>query len=236
MSLGLERFLGSPALLVHVSRSGPESWEGVGPWKRALALSGLVVTLCATPRLVAASEGPGGSSGLRGVVSEEGEGEAQAVKGAYVWLSCACLPDMLETTTDARGRYAFEALPAGNYSVTVITGEAWVTKITQLPRGVDLRMHFGLEPPGEGGELVEHTVSVKPAGLPESEPLPVADELVRDSIRCAIGWVETRNGLLSLVCRCEPPSARAFALGRSLFDGGRRHWIEGGPQVTWRLF
>ncbi len=84
------------------------------------------------------------NTAIAGAVTHERTGER--VADAVVLLQCACLPSTRETRTNGEGLYAFRNLPAGVYTIQVLTGQAEVTKIVDLPRGTSYRAGFVVDP------------------------------------------------------------------------------------------
>lgn len=69
--------------------------------------------------------------------------------GAYVAVHCTCLAASRETRTDARGSYAFTALPAGRYSIEMRHTDGARHEVVELAPGqqLDLGAH-ALDPTG----------------------------------------------------------------------------------------
>ena len=123
---------------------------------------------------------------INGVVKDTRTGEA--LENAIVVLQCTCLPEQREAMTNARGIYSFAGLPAGNYSVMVLAGQAQVTKTTQLPRGAKFRANFSVDPSKQ--QVIEIVVEAAPVasstaqsmtiGMEQAKNLPVGANTSRD--------------------------------------------------------
>jgi len=64
---------------------------------------------------------------------------------AIVLLRSSNIPD-LEMTTDDYGRYSFQGLPPGTYTVQVLVGQADVAKVFALPDNTKFRANFSVDP------------------------------------------------------------------------------------------
>lgn len=78
--------------------------------------------------------------------SETGE----RVPDALVILQSSSLQGSRETLTNDNGVYAFRDLPAGTYTIQVLSGRAAVAKVTTLPDGAKFRASFTLDPDDDG--------------------------------------------------------------------------------------
>ncbi|MEM7156268.1 MAG: VIT domain-containing protein [Myxococcota bacterium] len=86
-----------------------------------------------------------GNSGISGRV-DNSETDAP-IPDALVILQCGCLTQgNLEAMTNPRGEYSFGSLPAGDYTVQVLSGKANVSKTVAVPRGARYRANFALDP------------------------------------------------------------------------------------------
>lgn len=79
-----------------------------------------------------AAAAPGGHEGVISGQIRHAETGAP-IRNALVILQCTCLVAARETVTDAQGVYAFGGLPAGTYTIQVLTGSADVSKVVTLP-------------------------------------------------------------------------------------------------------
>ncbi|MEM6996575.1 MAG: carboxypeptidase-like regulatory domain-containing protein [Myxococcota bacterium] len=61
----------------------------------------------------------------------------QPIEGALVILQCSCLQEARETMTNSAGMYRFKHLPAGTYTVQVLSGTADVSKVVRLGKRRD---------------------------------------------------------------------------------------------------
>lgn len=90
---------------------------------RLCCLLGLVVGLgCApavsAPTVSGPARNPGASmdrGAIRGVVEDAETGDA--IEDAVAVLQCHCLEDVRMGLTDKRGRYSFDGLPPGTYTI-----------------------------------------------------------------------------------------------------------------------
>jgi hypothetical protein len=57
----------------------------------------------------------------------------EPLQGALVVLQCSCLRAVRETQTNTEGLYRFGGLPAGTYTLQVLSGMADVSKVITLP-------------------------------------------------------------------------------------------------------
>ncbi len=107
-----------------------------------LAIGAPVAAMTVPDIAEAASDGA-----IKGVVTNP-KNKAK-VGDALVVLQCSCLQGTRETRTNADGLYSFKNLPPGNYTIQVLTGQADVTKIVNLPRGASFRANFSVDPQNE---------------------------------------------------------------------------------------
>lgn len=56
----------------------------------------------------------------------------EPLEGALVILQCTCIEGSRETITDANGRYRFVGLRAGTYVVSVLRGNADVSRVVRV--------------------------------------------------------------------------------------------------------
>ncbi|MGB1016452.1 MAG: VWA domain-containing protein, partial [Nannocystaceae bacterium] len=68
------------------------------------------------------------------------------IAGALVVLQCSCLQGARETQTNATGLYAFRYLPPGRYTIQVLSGQAEVSKVANLPRDAKFRANLSIDP------------------------------------------------------------------------------------------
>ena len=80
---------------------------------------------------------------LSGQVRDERGG--QPVADASVLLHCDCLDGARETQTNEEGRYRFSELPAGEYTIQVVTTSSEVSRSVSLPGGTKAQTNFSLE-------------------------------------------------------------------------------------------
>ncbi len=114
--------------------------------------------------------------------------DRQPLAGALVIVQCSCLSSSLEVTTNARGIYRFSNLPPGNYTIQVLSGEADVSKVTQLPRSAQFRADFSLNPSVRFVEEVvvestavrQDTASATKLDMEAVKNLPVGSSTSRD--------------------------------------------------------
>ncbi len=69
-----------------------------------------------------------------------------ALGNALVVLQSSALQGVQELMTDEYGRYRFEGLPPGTYTVQVLVGQADVNKIVTLPEHASYRANFAVDP------------------------------------------------------------------------------------------
>lgn len=83
-----------------------------------------------------------------GIISGTVENAADElpIEGAIVVIQCSCLSEELQRMTNARGIYSFRELPAGRYTIRVLTGKGNVSRSAQLPRGGRFRANFQIDP------------------------------------------------------------------------------------------
>lgn len=99
--------------------------------RRIVATLAVVAALPMQPARAAPPPPSAGSGRITGVVTHS---KTRApIPDALVVLQCACLGGPRETSTDARGRYAFAELGPGVYTVQVLVGQADVTKVISVP-------------------------------------------------------------------------------------------------------
>jgi hypothetical protein len=118
-----------------------------------LSLSVLVTLGCASaesthvpepaPEAVDSSDASEGGV-INGIVKDSNT--SQGIENAVVMLDCDCLTSYQERYTNQRGIYSFTDLPAGNYTVQVMVGNASVSKATALAEGSKLRADFAIDP------------------------------------------------------------------------------------------
>ncbi|MCA9704296.1 MAG: carboxypeptidase regulatory-like domain-containing protein [Myxococcales bacterium] len=95
----------------------------------------------------------GHDASIVGVVRDQESG--RTVADALVVLQCSCLPGgAREAETDAYGRYGFDALPAGTYTIQVLHGQSDVSKVADVGPGERFTVAFRLPPQGEYRRVV----------------------------------------------------------------------------------
>ncbi len=115
---------------------------GLGVMLAACATGALHRSSVDSPAVVEAL-GPGVTgSVVRGIVRDSQSGEA--LEGALVILQCDCLAGQREVQTDANGVYNFRRLPAGEYTVQVLYGQAIVNRSHALAPATGVRLDFRL--------------------------------------------------------------------------------------------
>ncbi len=82
-----------------------------------------------------------------GVVTDEKTKER--VVNALVILQCTSFEGTRERSTNANGLYAFREVPAGTCTIQVLSGQADVSKIVDLPAGGKYRANFRIDPANE---------------------------------------------------------------------------------------
>lgn len=101
---------------------------------------------------------PGDAGVIKGLV--ENSLTEEPFENALVVLMCMCLAAPQERFTNERGMYSFKDLPAGNYTVQVLAGQANVSKVTELPHGAKFKANFTINPEQDGyigcGLATEH--------------------------------------------------------------------------------
>jgi hypothetical protein len=119
-------------------------------------------------REVATAVRPGRIDGI----AHDAEAEDREVAGARVELLCSCLPDPLTTTTDEAGRFAFDDLPAGEYTLFIDRGGEVSTKLLALPAGAHRSTSLHVAQPfstdlleGERRELTRGRVMISVGGV-----------------------------------------------------------------------
>lgn len=124
---------------------------------RRLALMAVAICACGVPQTVPVT--PSAGSGIRPVAAVTyDEAVGGSVNGrvrhrntdaplgnAIVVLQSRSIPD-LEMTTDDYGRYSFEGLPPGMYTIQVLVGQADVAKVFALPESAKFRANFSVDP------------------------------------------------------------------------------------------
>jgi len=89
----------------------------------------------------------GAEGTISGVVLDE---DTQTPLGsALVVLQSSSLHNTLELMTDDYGRFRFDGLPPGTYTVQVLVGNADVSKVLTLPESAKFRADFVLDPERE---------------------------------------------------------------------------------------
>ncbi len=124
---------------------------------RRLALLALVTCACGVPRTAPISPASSPSVLPEAKITYDAKVTGM-VKGqvrhrstdaplgnAIVLLRSSGIPD-LEMTTDHYGRYSFEGLPSGTYTVQVLVGQADVAKVLALPDSAKFRANFSIDP------------------------------------------------------------------------------------------
>lgn len=124
---------------------------------RRLALLALVTCACGVPRTAPITPSAAPSAHPEAKVTYDADATG-AVKGlvrhrstdaplgnAIVVLHSRGIPD-LEMTTDDYGRYNFDGLPPGTYTVQVLVGQADVAKVFALPDSAEFRANFSVDP------------------------------------------------------------------------------------------
>ena len=114
--------------------------------------------------------------------------DKQPLSGALVLIQCSCLSSSLETTTNERGLYRFTDLPPGTYTIQVLSGEADVSRVTQLPRAAKFRADFSLNPQVRLTETVvvestavrQDTAAATTVDMEQLQNMPVGGSTSRD--------------------------------------------------------
>ena len=83
---------------------------------------------------------------LRGTITDT-ETEGAFVRGVLVELVCPCLEETRFTTTDDEGRYTFEELPAGVYTVQVTRGGIPTQRVLSVFGERDQEANLRVAPP-----------------------------------------------------------------------------------------
>lgn len=144
--------------------------EGGHPRTRLGVAAGVLVVVlagCATPASVQPTapdiawselvdEPIEGRGTIAGVVRDAA---GAPVEHALVILQSTALAESQERMTSARGVYAFVDLPAGNYTIQVLAGNANISRITMLPEGGRFRANFSVRPDSEGPEVLVGGIS-----------------------------------------------------------------------------
>ncbi len=124
---------------------------------------------------------------IQGVVKDKNTGDA--IEGALVVLQCNCLQGEMEATTNARGIYTFNNLPAGQYTVQVLKGQADVSKVTELPAGAKFRANFTIDPDDKFRRKIvvdaapvrsNDTATVLNVDMEQAKQIPVGADTSRD--------------------------------------------------------
>lgn len=124
---------------------------------------------------------------INGTVRNTMNGEP--IVDAIVELSCSCLDAVRDRVTNARGIYSFVDLPPGHYTIRVLTGEANIAKVMELPLGAKFRANFALDPKDDEVRVVEvdalpipkgTTSNAIRIGMEEAKKLPVGSSTARD--------------------------------------------------------
>ena len=113
-------------------------WGVLGALSVACA-TGVTTSAPTTDVDVEPHEGP---PSIAGLVTE---GSARTPRpGALVVLSCACLPETRETSTNAQGAFGFRNLPPGTYTVQVLSAHDDVSKVVVVGATERARVRFSL--------------------------------------------------------------------------------------------
>ncbi len=88
------------------------------------------------------------SGSISGVVTHRETNER--LPRALVILQSTSLDQAREAQTSDTGLYAFGGLPAGTYTIQVLSGLADVAKVTTLPEAARFRANFSVDPDGGG--------------------------------------------------------------------------------------
>ncbi len=122
----------------------------------------------------------------------------QKIVNALVIARCTCMAKDRETMTNNNGLYAFRDLPAGMYTVQVLSGDSDVAKHMELERGETLRAGFTVDPAKE--DIRDITVVSKPvrsdpnSGVTigkEIRDLPLGDNTSRDAMSAVVQLAPT---------------------------------------------
>jgi hypothetical protein len=114
--------------------------------------------------------------------AHDAEHPGRTVAGARVELMCSCLPDPLVTTSDDQGRFSFDDLPAGEYTLFVDRGGEVATRLLALPTGAVRAAALEVPPPF-------------PTALREREER----ELVRSRVMLSVGGVAVATAVLMFI-------------------------------------
>ncbi len=110
-----------------------------------------------------------GTGAISGTVADATTGSR--IPDAVVVLQCTCLAQPRETQTDAEGLFTFGGLPAGTFTVQVLTAQTATTQLLDLPRGEREKLAFEVVPSSPGRTLLLEE--------PGPGPAPVPDDAVR---------------------------------------------------------
>jgi hypothetical protein len=123
------------------------------------SLLATVIYMLSHPRESIAAPPAAASTGtISGVVKRSGSDDPLA--NATIVLSCSCLADEVSTTTNGRGIYSFNGLPAGQYIVQGFTTELTGQVRVELGRGAIMRAHLTLRGQREADEEITITSPV----------------------------------------------------------------------------
>ncbi|NJK33422.1 MAG: carboxypeptidase-like regulatory domain-containing protein [Deltaproteobacteria bacterium] len=139
------------------------------------------------PELARAAPPAGEGGVINGVVKNSTNGEP--IENALVVLQCSCLGEQQERYTNGRGIYSFTDLPAGNYTIQVLSGKADISKVTELPRGAKFRANFSINPSQD--QVIEIVVDATPVpsnntatgvrvDMTQAQNIPVGNSTSRD--------------------------------------------------------
>ena len=110
-----------------------------------------------------------------------------ALGNALVVIQSSALGGERELMTDEYGRYRFEGLPPGTYTVQVLVGQADVNKIVTLPEHASYQANFAIDPDAELVRVWKHN----PYILPDQSLFSVID----DYEARLLNMPKTRRGL-----------------------------------------
>lgn len=156
------------------------------PARHTLAVILLALASVAVPPATVQAAAVASDGTINGVVTHE-KTKAK-IPNAVVILECTCLQGTRETTTNANGLYAFRDLPPGDYTITILSGQAKSTKRVELPRGAKFRANFSVDPKKDFKRVVrvkanpvaQETSVGRTVSMEEFRNIPVGNSSGRD--------------------------------------------------------